>query len=46
MAGEYAYIDIACLVMTRTPYKEIIKKKLPNNMQVYSFLNYSNNSKT
>jgi len=27
MAGGFAYIEIACLVMTSTPYKEIKKKK-------------------
>jgi len=29
-----AYIEIACHVMTNTPYKEIKKKRLPDNMQL------------
>jgi len=34
MAGGSAYIEIACLVMTNTPYKEIKKKRLPNTTQL------------
>jgi len=36
MAEGCAYIEIACYVMTSTPYKEIKKKKkpLPNRTQL------------
>jgi len=34
MAGGYAYIEIACPVITNTPYKEIFKKRLTNNTQL------------
>jgi len=34
MTEGSAYIEIACHVMTSTSYKEIKKKRLPNNMQL------------
>jgi len=46
MVGGYAYIEIACLVMTSMPYKEIKKKNDFQTLHNFSFLNYINNSKT
>jgi len=47
MAGGSAYIEIACPVMTSTPYKEIKTKNDFQTKHNFSFLNYSNkNSKT
>jgi len=43
MAGESAYIEIACPVMTNTLYKEIKKKDI-QTIRNFSFLNYSNNN--
>ena len=46
MAEGSAYIEIACPVMTNTPYKEI-KTNDFQTIRNFSFLNYSNNrSKT
>jgi len=43
MIGGSAYIEIACPVMTSTPYKEI-KKNDFQTIRNFSFLNYSNNN--
>ena len=46
MAGGSAYVEIACPVMTSTPYEEIKTKNDFQTIHKFIFLNYRNNYKT